>query len=227
MQITIPINLFQYMYCDSCSYFCFWQHFGKSYQLKEASDVVKKAQGSTRESSTRQSKVVTTEMAKEPEEKQMVTRLESAEGMRKFFQSVTPSTQPNEPDTPKHFFNLDLPSNKDYVNEYLASRFFQAGEMSGFGRPSTLDTPSNRAYMNDQVPSERTAAMERFINSPSLYDGPDVEVRQLVLNWILFVLGNVNLFCYITEIFSFMLIRMEIWIFCKTKVIMNCQNWYI
>ena len=188
MQITIPINLFQYMYCDSCSYFCFWQHFGKSYQLKEASDVVKKAQGSTRESSTRQSKVVTTEMAKEPEEKQMVTRLESAEGMRKFFQSVTPSTQPNEPDTPKHFFNLDLPSNKDYVNEYLASRFFQAGEMSGFGRPSTLDTPSNRAYMNDQVPSERTAAMERFINSPSLYDGPDVEVWQPVLNWILLCL---------------------------------------
>lgn len=79
----------------------------------------------------------------------------------------------------KNLFNLDLPSNKDYVNEYLTSRFFQAGEISGFGRPSTLDTPSNRNYMNDQVPSERTVAMERFINSPSLYDGPDVELQRL------------------------------------------------
>eukprot|EP00105_Crassostrea_gigas_P007572 XP_011421859.1 PREDICTED: uncharacterized protein LOC105324435 isoform X8 [Crassostrea gigas] len=154
-------------------------HFGKSYQLKEASDVVKKAQGSTRQSSPRRSKVVTTQMAKEEEEKQPVTRLESAEGMRTFFQSVTPSTQLNDPETPKNLFNLDLPSNKDYVNEYLTSRFFQAGEISGFGQPSTLDTPSNRAYMNDQVPSERTVAMERFINSPSLYDGPDVELQRL------------------------------------------------
>lgn len=138
---------------------------------------MKKAQGSTRQSSPLRSKVVTTQIAKEEEEKQPVTRLESAEGMRNFFQSVTPSTQLNDPETPKNLFNLDLPSNKDYVNEYLTSRFFQAGEISGFGRPSTLDTPSNRAYMNDQVPSERTVALERFINSPSLYDGPDMEVR--------------------------------------------------
>lgn len=138
---------------------------------------MKKAQGSVRHSSPRRSKVVTTEMVKEEEEKPAVTRLESAEGMRRFFQSVTPSTQPNDPETPKNFFNFDLPSNKDYVNEYLTSRFFQAGEVSGVGRPSTLDTPSHRAYMNDQVPSDRTTAMERFINSPSLYDGPDLEVR--------------------------------------------------
>ncbi|XP_061169565.1 uncharacterized protein LOC133178928 [Saccostrea echinata] len=154
-------------------------HFGKSYQLKEASEVVKKAKGSTQQSSPKKSKVVTTEMAKEEEEKKPITRLESAEGMRRFFQSVTPSTQPNDPETPKNFFNFDLPSNKDYVNEYLTSRFFQAGEISGIGRPSTLETPSHRAYMNDQVPSDRTTAMERFINSPSLYDGPDLELQRL------------------------------------------------
>lgn len=156
--------------------------FGKEQIKKEVDEKYGKSTPRTPKSAgtSRKSKTPRTPKPEEkkevPEEKPVVTRLTSAEGMRNFFKSVTPSTQLNGADTPQGFLNLDLPSHSDKVNEFLTSRFFMAGELTGFGRPPTTETPTNRAFISEQVPLERNAAIERFITSPSFLDGPDMEV---------------------------------------------------
>ncbi|KAK3100562.1 hypothetical protein FSP39_021820 [Pinctada imbricata] len=138
-----------------------------------------KSAGTARKSKTPRTPKPVEEKKEVPEEKPVVTRLTSAEGMRNFFKSVTPSTQLNGAETPQGFLHLDLPTHSDKVNEFLTSRFFMAGELTGFGRPPTTETPTNRVYFGDQEPTDRNPAIERFITSPNFLDGPDLELHGL------------------------------------------------
>ena len=177
--------------------FYYWQKFGKEELKKEADEKYKKATGTTRDrqkSSKTPRATKTVEKTEIKVEKPAVTtRLTSAEGMRTFFKSVTPSTQLNGADSPHGFLNLDLPTHSDKVNEYLMSRFVMANDITGLIRPATLETGNtSRAYMNDQVPSERTVAMERFIGSPNFFEGPDVEVRFRVHFFLSLIQSNLS-----------------------------------
>ncbi|XP_060065291.1 uncharacterized protein LOC132545613 [Ylistrum balloti] len=140
--------------------------FGKSFQMKEAEDFKQKIMKTPR--SARQS-------SKDKSKQPKVTRLSSADGMRQFFRNETPSSRaggtPNRGPALIH----DLPSNKDYVSEYLSASFFNGS--TNFNQHFVTDMPPGTDVVVNQLPLD--AVNDIHVLSPTLLDRPETELQRL------------------------------------------------
>ncbi|XP_069129454.1 uncharacterized protein [Argopecten irradians] len=142
--------------------------FGKSFQMKEAEDFKQKIMKTPR--SARQSS-----KDKDKAKQQKVTRLSSADGMRQFYRNETPSSRTGGTPTRGPLIH-DLPSNKDYVSEYLSASFFNGS--TDFAQHFVTDMPPGTKVTVNQLPPD--AVDDIHVLSPTLLDRPETELQHLV-----------------------------------------------
>jgi len=72
---------------------------------------------------------------------------------------------------------FELPSNKDYVNEYLTSRFLDSDNFTSQLPPYQMETSTSRLFSGVQVHDAGPGKSEVFnVLSPNVMGGPDDEV---------------------------------------------------
>ncbi|XP_021364043.1 uncharacterized protein LOC110457203 isoform X3 [Mizuhopecten yessoensis] len=142
--------------------------FGKSFQMKEAEDFKQKIMKTPR--SARQSSKDNKDKAKQTK----VTRLSSADGMHQFFRTETPSSRAGGSSMRGPVIH-DLPSNKDYVSEYLSASFFNGS--TDFTQQFVTDMPPATKVVVNQLPLD--AMDDIHVLSPTLLDRPESELQRL------------------------------------------------